>query len=146
MRKKLIPGLMLALAVASSGGGLQRVAAHDSLLIGVSTSECAGQAARFTVQISQGITVYSPKRLVVYGTCFTQGASITIWDYAARVSLTNGWAFVPSDASAHFSYSVRNAQCNHLLQVVVLDAAHHSRASGNGKAYGPCQPSAVLTR
>jgi hypothetical protein len=146
MRDKMLraPLLAMALALAAGGAGARHVAAHRALPIAAGMSACAGQTARFTVRISQGITVFSPKRLVVDGDCLAQGASITIWDYDASVSLTNGWTFVPSDANEHVQYPVLNAPCRHLLQVVVLDVAHNSRAGGNGKVYGPCQPSQTV--
>lgn len=94
----------------------------------------------FVVNNTQGISVFSPRRMVVFGNCFTQEASITIWDYTADMSLTGGWRFVPSTAGGQFSYTVSNAVCNHLMLVIVRDASSNIDAGGNGKVYGPCQP------
>jgi hypothetical protein len=137
---KVLLALLLALTLAASSGAVRQVAAHRAMPIAADASACTGQTAAFTVQVSQGIAVFSPKRLVVSGTCFAQGASIAIWDYNASVSPTNGWTFVPSDANEHVRYPALNAPCNHLLQVVVLDVAHNRRAGGNGKTYGQCRP------
>ena len=142
MLKQMISGLTIALALAGGSGAAEQVAAAPPVA-GSNPSwpaYCATHAAAFTVQTVQGLSIYSLKRLVVHGTCLAQGASITIWDYNASVSLTGGWLLVPTDATGQFVYTVSNARCAHLLQVRVLDLAHNTIATGNGKTYGPCQP------
>jgi len=138
-RATFLHGLILAVALASGSGAAQRVAAHRAMPIVAGAPNCAVQIASFTVQISQGISVFSPKRLVVDGSCFAAGASISIWDLTASTSLTNGWLFLPSAATGKLNYVVSGAQCNHRLVVVMQDIAHDTRAIGNEKAYGPCQ-------
>ena len=139
MRTTLLQGLVLAVALAGSAGAAQHVAAHSAMPAIVAAPDCTAQTARFSVQVSQGISIFSPKRLVVYGTCFAQGAVVEIYDYTAGALLTDGWVFVPSAATGAISYVVPGAKCYHLLLVVVQDVAHNTRAGGNGKTYGPCQ-------
>lgn len=147
--KKMISGLTIALALAFGTGAAEQAAAAP-LGAGSNASwpaYCATHPAAFTVQTVQGLSIYSLKRLVVHGTCLTQGASITIWDDAASVSLTGGRLLVPTDAIGQFVYTVSNAPCAHLLRVRVLDLAHDTLAVGNGKTYGPCQsPPPVFTQ
>jgi|GEM_PF-1990680 len=149
MRASLLQGLAhaVALAVALTGsvGAAQHAAAHSAMPVVAAAPDCTAQTARFSVQVSQGISIFSPKRLVVYGTCFAQGAILEIYDYTAGALLTDGQVFVPSMATGALSYVVPGAKCNHLLLVVVQDVAHNTRAGGNGKTYGPCQtPPPVL--
>ena len=142
MLTRLIAGLTVALTIASGMGALTQASAAP---IGgdpptALPAYCAIHSAAFTVQTTQLYTVFSPKILTVRGTCFTQGASLIVWDYAAGASLTSGWYAAPTDANGQFTYTVSNASCHDLLQVRVLDVAHNTIAAGNGKVYGPCQP------
>ncbi len=141
-----IGALTLALALASGSAGLHVLAAPtEAITTDVDMSSCATQPATFSVQTVHGISVVSPVRLVVFGNCFEQGASITIWDSRSDVSLTNGWHFLPANSAEQVRYTVPNAVCHHLLEVRVLDVARNSLALGNGKVYGPCQsPPPVL--
>ena len=145
MRTTLLQGLALAAALAGSAGAAQQVAAHSAMRAIAAAPDCTMQNARFSVQVSQGISIFSPKRLVVYGTCFAQGAIVQIYDYTAGALLTDGQVSVPSSTTEAISYVVAGAKCNHLLLVVVQDVAHNTHAGGNGKTYGPCQtPPPVL--
>lgn len=139
MRTTFLHGLILAVAVAGGSGAAHSVAAHRAMPAVAGAPNCAVQIASFTVQISQGISVFSPKRLVVDGSCFATGAFISVWDITANVSLTNGWHFLPSAATGKLTYVVSGALCNHRLMVVMQDIAHNTRAIGDEKAYGPCQ-------
>lgn len=138
MRASLLQGLALAVALAGSAGAAQHVTAQSAMPIVAAAPDCTVQTARFSVQVSQGISIFSPKRLVVYGSCFAQGAFVVIYDYTASALLTDGQVFVPSAARGAVSYVVPGAKCNHLLLVMVQDVAHNTRAAGNGKTYGPC--------
>ena len=144
MHTTFIRGLAMAVAVAASNGMIQQVAARGVQTNSADVTACATQTAAFTTPVIQGISVFSPKRLFVVGTCFAQGASLAIYDYTAGALLTNGWIYISSDTQERFSYPVAGAQCRHLLEVVVKDVANNMQAYGNGKIYGPCQVRPVL--
>ena len=82
MLARFLTGLFFAATLAVTSGNVYHLAAAPSRTIPVvsRSSPCETQPAAFTVQVTQGVWVFSPKRLVVHGTCFLQGASITIWD------------------------------------------------------------------
>ena len=132
--------LTLTLALAGGSTGVHALpAAAEAITTNVDVSSCATQHASYSVLIVHGVSIYSPTRLVMYGNCFAQGASITIWDSRSNVSLTNGWHFLPANSSEQVRYTVPNAVCHHLLRVTVLDVARNSLAVGNEQVYGPCQ-------
>ena len=141
MLTRLIAGLTVALTIASGMGALTQTSAAPigGGPIVSAPLDCVTQHAAYTVQIVQGFSIFSPKRLVVNGTCFAWGASIVVVDTQTGQQVTAGQQFVPADANERINYTIPTATCPHILIVFVRDLATNQQINGVQKVTAPCQ-------
>lgn len=140
MLKKLICGLPLALILAGGFGAAQHASAAPQRASTVASWPlyCSYHPAAFTVQAVQGISIYSPTRLVIYGSCFRQGAFVFVVDGVTGDQVTPGQQFAPASGTMRITYTIPPAPCAHLLVVWVRDIAGNRLLES--RVYSPCPP------